>query len=144
MLQALSDFFLLISKDGEKITNKDILTFYIFIIKKMPQIEQQFPSIIIKSLEIHNKKSEKSINLKELNVNKDSKKIFNHFKKQIICLFNDLIDYCYKEGLIKINNKFEKIIKAKIDDIIKVKNYKNNVNINSKYNYSNLYGNDLY
>ena len=62
MLQALSDFFLLISKDGEKITNKDISTFYNFIIKKMPQIEQQFPSIIIKALEIHNKKCEKSIN----------------------------------------------------------------------------------
>ena len=144
MLQALSDFFLLISKDGEKITNKDISTFYNFIIKKMPQIEQQFPSIIIKSLEIHNKKCEKPINLKELKDNNDSKKIFNHFQRQIIYLFNDLIDYCYKEGIIKVNDKFEKLIKAKIDDIIKEKKYKNNVGINSKYNNNNLYGKDLF
>ena len=75
----------------------------------MPQIEQQFPSIIIKSLEIHNKKCEKPINLKDLNDNNDSKKIFNHFQRQIIYLFNDLIDYCYKEGIIKVNDKFEKI-----------------------------------
>ena len=144
MLQALSDFFLLISKDGEKITNKDLSTFYNFIIKKMPQIEQQFPSIIIKALEIHNKKCEKSINSKDLFVNKDSKKIFNHFQKQIIDLFNDLIDYCYKEGIIKVNDKFEKIINDKIDDIIKEKNYKNNMNINSKYRYRNLYGKEIF
>ena len=144
MLQTLTDFFLIISKDREKITNKDISIFYNFIIKKMPQYEQQYPSLILKSLNISSQNEDKiSSEVNEHYNTEDSKKIFNHFQKQIINLFNDLIDYCYTESIIKLDDKFEKIIKAKIDDIINKPNYKKNTNINSKNNYNNYYQKEL-
>ena len=144
MLQTLSDFFLIISKDGEKITNKDLTVFYNFIIKKLPQIEQQFPSLILKSLNISSQiYDKKSMDLSEFNNNKDSKKLFNHFQKQIMHLFNNLIDYCYNDGIIKLNNNFEKIIKDKIEDIIKEKNNKNIMNINSSCSYNNYYKKEI-
>ena len=85
MLQTLTDFFLIISKDREKITNKDISIFYNFIIKKMPQYEQQYPSLILKSLNISSQNEDKiSSEVNEHYNTEDSKKIFNHFQKQII------------------------------------------------------------
>ena len=110
MLQALSDLFLILSNDTKKITNKDLIVFYNFIIKKIPQIEQQFPSIISKSLTNNNISSDlsndKQIDINELKVNKDNntKKLFVHFQKQIFNLFSELIIFCFKEGIIKIND----------------------------------------
>ena len=75
--------------------------------------------------------------------NKDSKKYFNHFQKQILNLFNDLLDYCYNEGIIKLGDKFEKIIKG-IDDKIREKtNNRKNIIDNSKYNYNNIYQKEI-
>ena len=101
MLQALSDLFLVISSDTKKITNKDLSIFYNFIIKKIPQIEQQYPLIISKILNIS------SNDLKDDNINKDkdTKKLFIHFQKQIFNLYTELIYFCFKEGIIKLNNK---------------------------------------
>ena len=110
MLQALSDFFLILSSDTKKITNKDLIIFYNFIIKKIPQIEQQFPSIISKSL-INNNitpdlSTDKQIDINEYKINKDNntKKLFIHFQKQLFNLFSELIIFCFKEGIIKIND----------------------------------------
>ena len=68
----------------KKITNKDLIVFYNFIIKKIPQIEQQFPSIISKSL-INNNitpdlSTDKQIDINEYKINKDNntKKLFIH------------------------------------------------------------------
>ena len=141
MLQVLSDLFLLISNDGNKITNKDISTFYNFIIKKMPIIEQQYPSIIFNTLKISSENNSLEDNFKN---SKDSKKYFMHFQKQIINLFNDLIDYCYREGIIKLNEKFEKLIKGKIDDKIKEKSDKKISSCNTKFSYNNFYQKDIY
>ena len=110
MLQALSDFFLILSSDTKKITNKDLIIFYNFIIKKIPQIEQQFPSIISKSL-INNNitpdlSTDKQIDISEYKINKgnNTKKLFIHFQKQLFNLFSELIIFCFKEGIIKIHD----------------------------------------
>ena len=110
MLQALSDFFLILSSDTKKITNKDLIIFYNFIIKKIPQIEQQFPSIISKYL-INNNitpdlSTDKQIDINEYKINKDNntKKLFIHFQKQLFNLFSELIIFCFKEGIIKIHD----------------------------------------
>ena len=50
MLQTLCDFFLLLSTNKKTITPENLLTFYQFITKKIPQIEIQYPSLIINSL----------------------------------------------------------------------------------------------
>ena len=50
MLQTLCDFFLLLSTNKKTITPGNILTFHQFITKKIPQIEIQYPSLIVNSL----------------------------------------------------------------------------------------------
>jgi len=150
MLQTLSDLFLLISHDSVKITNKDISIFYNFIIKKMPQIEQQYPSILSKSLNSSSNLSllddKKEIVLNELKNEKNSKRIFVNFQKQILNLFNDLIDYFYNVGIIKLNNKLEKLIKDKIEEKIREKSDKKIKKNNTKfeYNYNKFYQNEIY
>ena len=140
MLQSLSDFFLLISSDSKKITNRDLTIFYNFIVKKMPLMEQQYPNLVSKSLNIseakNNNNNKEQIDPKEFKNSKDSKKIFFHFQKQIMNLFNNLIEYCYSEGIIKLNKKFDQVLKVKIDDKIKEKVNKKMSN-NWKYNYNN-------
>ena len=101
MLQALSDLFLVISSDTKKITNQDLSIFYNFIIKKIPQIEQQYPLIISKILNISLNDSKDD----NINKDKDTKKLFIHFQKQIFNLYTELIYFCFKEGIIKLNNK---------------------------------------
>ena len=112
MLQALSDLFLVISSDSQKITNNDLVIFYSFIIKKIPQIEQQFPLILSQSLSnkiLSNLSEEKQIVINEYkmrrNNNNRTKKLFIHFQKQIFSLFSEIISFCFKDGIIKINNK---------------------------------------
>ena len=111
MLQSLSDLFLVISSDTSKITNQDLSIFYTFIIKKIPQIEQKFPLIISKTLSMSsNESKENQIDIDEYKINKDyaTKKLFIHFQKQIFNLFADLIYFCFKEGIIKLNNRILK------------------------------------
>lgn len=125
MLQPLCDFYLLLSNDGQIITNKDLAIFYNFIIKKIPQIEQQYPNLVLKSINTINKdpsflffdnKKQVCIN-KLLKNNNDPKEIMFYFQKQLLDLFNDLIYFFYKEGTIKLNNKIENKIKEKINEI---------------------------
>jgi len=126
MLQTLCDFYLLLSNDGKKITNKDLSIFYNFIIKKIPKIEQQYPNLILQSLskidEVSSFKfyeKKKQIYLNELNNNNEPKEIMFYFQKQLLNLFNDLIYYFYKQGNIKLNSKIENEIKEKISEIYK-------------------------
>ena len=151
MLNTLSDLFLLISNDSQKITNKDISNFYYFITKKMPQIEQHYPTILSKSIKsisnLNSPESKKHKCLSEFKSDKNKKQlVFINFQKKIINLFNDLIDYCYNVGIIKLDNKYEKIIKTKIDEKIREKSEKKNKKNNSKFefNYNKFYQNELY
>jgi len=132
MLQALSDLFLVISSDTKVITNKDLIIFYNFITKKIPQIEQHIPSIIAKSLSTNISSElleEKQIDINEYKLNKDNntKKLFIHFQKQIFYLFTELINFCFKQGILKINNKIlkEKVLTKFGFNPIKEKNDKN-------------------
>ena len=126
MLHPLCDFFLLLSNDGKKITNNDLSIFYKFIIKKIPQIEQQYPSLILESLSKINEdpsfklyESKKQIYLNELKNNNELKEIIFYFQKQLLILLNDLIYFFYKEGIIKLNNNIENKIKEKFNEIYK-------------------------
>ena len=126
MLQTLCDFYLLLSNDCQKITNKDLSIFYNFIIKKIPQIEQQYPNIVLKSLSKINEVSslkfyenKKQICLNELKNNNEPKKTIFDFQKQLLDLFNDLIYFFYIKGIIKLNNKLENKMKEKINEIYK-------------------------
>ena len=112
MLQTLSDFFLLISTDKNTITSKDLSIFYNFITKKMPQIQQQNPSLISDLLLEDNDKIE-NINLRDY-----SKKHFLEFQKQIMNLIINLIDYCYEKQIIKLSTHCEELIKEKIKEKI--------------------------
>lgn len=132
MLQALSDLFLLISHDKENITSKDLSNFYIFIMKKIPQIEQKYQYGFNNSRNDNFSKIKKKISL-NLQVPKDNKKNAHLIQKQMIDLFNDLIDYCYSEKIVILSNKKENLIKLKIEE--KLKN-------NYKFNNNNSYSKD--
>ena len=147
MLQTLSELFLLISNDGQKITSKDLSLFYNFITKKIPQIQQQFPSMLINSLNsssnLNSVEDRKLSDSNDFKNDKDSKKVFISFQRQILSLFNDIIDYCYSEGIIKLNNKFEKLIKNKIDEKIREKSNKKNRKNKYEFDYNKYYQNEL-
>ena len=133
MLQALSDLFLLISSDTKRITNQDLLIFYTFIIKKMPKIEQQFPLMITKSLSNHLSQNAKR---------EDNKKLFFHFQKQIFSLFSELIQFCYEQKIIKLNNKIEKILfQLKSNNSQEAQKFLNYLVINNKVDCT-IYPND--
>ena len=71
MLKTLIDFFLLISSDKKKITCTNISTFYQFITKKIIDIENQRPFIIINSLSYSNLYLKQSYNENISNKNID-------------------------------------------------------------------------
>ena len=134
MLQALSDLFLVISSDTKVITNKDLIIFYNFITKKIPQIEQHIPSIIAKSLSTNISSElleDKQMDINEYKLNKanNTKKLFIHFQKQIFYLFTELINFCFKQGILKINNKIlkEKVLTKFGFNPIQEKNDKNQI-----------------
>ena len=51
MLKTLVDFFLLLSNDKKTITSHNMLIFYQFITKKIPEIENHHPTIVSSSLD---------------------------------------------------------------------------------------------
>lgn len=135
MLKTLSDLFLLISTDTKKITNQDLSIFYNFIIKKIPKIEQQFPLMISKSFP-----NDISQNTKKEN----NKKFFIHFQKQVYNLLIELIEFCYKEKIIKLNNEIEKYLsqlKSKDNKNIEMQKFLIYLIINNKVN-CNIYPKD--
>ena len=109
--------------------------FYNFIIKKIPKIEQQFPLMISKSFP-----NDISQNTKKEN----NKKFFIHFQKQVYNLLIELIEFCYKEKIIKLNNEIEKYLsqlKSKDNKNIEMQKFLIYLIINNKVN-CNIYPKD--
>ena len=138
MLKSLIDLFLLISSNKTTITCNNILTFYQFITKKIIDIENQRPFIITNSLNQSNLKQ--SYNGKfiskngagfaiqsEENINKTNRIMdknieIKKFQKEIISLFNDMIDFLYEENIIILKEDKNNILKNKINRKLKEKN----------------------
>ena len=155
MLKTLIDFFLLISSDKTKITCTNISTFYQFITKKIIDIENQRPFIITNSLSYSN------LNLKQsYNENNSSKNIegcifqndegtnksnkildksiaIKKFQKELISLFNDMIDFMYEEKIVILREDKKIILINRINNKLKEKN------IFLKGNASNYVINDI-
>ena len=97
MLKTLVEFFLFISTDKKTITYNDISTFYLFITKKLSEIENYLPGLISSSLNNSKNYNEEIIYEKEeitdkINKNKKLKNIQN----ELLSLFNDMIDFLYE------------------------------------------------
>ena len=140
MLKTLIDFFLLISSDKTKITCTNISTFYQFITKKIIDIENQRPFIIINSLSYSNLYLKQSYNENISNKNIDGfifqndestnktnrimdKNIaIKKFQKELISLFNDMIDFIYEERIVILREDNKIILINKINNKLKDKN----------------------
>ena len=153
MLKTLIDFFLLISSDKKTITCNNINTFYQFITKKIIDIENQRSFIITNSLSQSNLKQSYNGNITSTNnevfgfqndeyINKtnrvmDKNAEIKKFQKEIISLFNDMIDFLYEQNIIILKEDKKNILKNKINRKLKEKN------IFSRSNYSNNMINDI-
>ena len=140
MLKTLIDFFLLISSDKKKITCTNISTFYQFITKKIIDIENQRPFIIINSLSYSNLYLKQSYNENISNKNIDGfifqndestnktnrimdKNIaIKKFQKELLSLFNDMIDFIYEEKIVILREDNKIILINKINNKLKDKN----------------------
>ena len=140
MLKTLIDFFLLISSDKKKITCTNISTFYQFITKKIIDIENQRPFIIINSLSYSNLYLKQSYNenISSKNIdgfifqndestNKtnrimDKNIAIKKFQKELISLFNDMIDFIYEEKIVILREDNKIILINKINNKLKDKN----------------------
>ena len=140
MLKTLIDFFLLISSDKTKITCTNISTFYQFITKKIIDIENQRPFIIINSLSYSNLYLKQSYNenISSKNIdgfifqndestNKtnrimDKNIAIKKFQKELISLFNDMIDFIYEEKIVILREDNKIILINKINNKLKDKN----------------------
>ena len=140
MLKTLIDFFLLISSDKKIITCTNISTFYQFITKKIIDIENQRPFIIINSLSYSNLYLKQSYNenISSKNIdgfifqndestNKtnrimDKNIAIKKFQKELISLFNDMIDFIYEEKIVILREDNKIILINKINNKLKDKN----------------------
>ena len=140
MLKTLIDFFLLISSDKKKITCTNISAFYQFITKKIIDIENQRPFIIINSLSYSNLYLKQSYNenISSKNIdgfifqndestNKtnrimDKNIAIKKFQKELISLFNDMIDFIYEEKIVILREDNKIILINKINNKLKDKN----------------------
>ena len=140
MLKTLIDFFLLISSDKKKITCTNISTFYQFITKKIIDIENQRPFIIINSLSYSNLYLKQSYNenISSKNIdgfifqndestNKtnrimDKNIAIKKFQKELISLFNDMIDFIYEEKIVILREDNKIILINKINNKLEEKN----------------------
>ena len=133
MLKSLIDFFLLLSSDKKSITTYDISTFHSFIIKKIPEIENQRPGMISNSL-IKNiiKLNQEKITIRqiksftfqngEINNEIDKNNIIKNFQNELLSLFNDLIDYLYEENIFILSNVNKDILTNRINKKLIEKN----------------------
>ena len=141
MLKTLIDFFLLISSDKTKITCTNISTFYQFITKKIIDIENQRPFIIINSLSysslnlkqsynenISNRNIEGFIFQNDENTNKTNRImgqniVIKKFQKELISLFNDMIDFMYEEKIFILREDKKIILTNRINNKLKERNF---------------------
>ena len=141
MLKTLVDLFLLLSNDKKTITSHNMLIFYQFITKKIPEIENHHPTIVSSSLDktffiqknnenFLDKEKKGFILQNEIIDNKDNKKIIiKLFQNELLFLFNDMIDYLYENKIIIISDDKKDILtniinkKTKCLEKIKSKNF---------------------
>ena len=131
MLKTLVDLFLLLSNDKKTITSHNMLIFYQFITKKIFEIENHHPTMLITSLDKNyiNQKNNENIfnkgrkgfsNHNELMENKDKKKIIiKNFQNELLFLFNDMIDYLNENKILILSNDKKDILTNKINKKIK-------------------------
>lgn len=133
MLKALVDLFLLLSSDKKSITRNDISVFYLFIVKKLPEIDNHRPSLLNSFFHKNNSQnnnnelfSNKQIDIvqNEKEKSKTNKNItIKTIQNELLCLFNDMIDYLYEEEIIILSNDKKDILKNRINKKIKEKNF---------------------
>ena len=131
MLKTLVDLFLLLSNDKKTITSYNMSIFYQFITKKILEIENHHPTMLITSLDKNyiNQKNNENIfdkgrkgffNHNELMENKDNKKIIiKNFQNELLFLFNDMIDYLNENKILILSNDKKDILTNKINKKIK-------------------------
>ena len=131
MLKTLVDLFLLLSNDKKTITSYNMSIFYQFITKKILEIENHHPTMLITSLDKNyiNQKNNENIfdkgrkgffNHNELMENKDNKKIIiKNFQKELLFLFNDMIDYLNENKILILSNDKKDILTNRINKKIK-------------------------
>ena len=131
MLKTLVDLFLLLSNDKKTITSYNMSIFYQFITKKIFEIENHHPTMLITSLDKNyiNQKNNENIfnkgrkgfsNHNELMENKDKKKIIiKNFQNELLFLFNDMIDYLNENKILILSNDKKDILTNKINKKIK-------------------------
>ena len=119
MLKTLVDLFLLISTDKKSITINDISIFYLFITKKLSEIENHRPGLIFSSLNNSKNNNEDIIsNNEEINKNIKLKNIQN----ELLSLFIDMIDFLYDEKIIILSNDKRNSLNNKINKNLSFQN----------------------
>ena len=151
MLQNLIEFFLLLSSDKKTITSNNLSTFYQFITKKLPEIDNHRPNLIIYSLnkknfnyndkdKIHNKDFSLNLFKSQDMINKANKNvIFNNFQNELLDLFKDMIDYLYEEHILILSNDKKVILNNKINKKLK----ENNIIISKSNSTNNILIKDI-
>ena len=149
-MKTLVDLFLLLSNDRKTITSHNMLVFYQFITKKIPEIENHHPTLLISSLEKNyfiQKNNENSLNKEkkgfilqnEIIDNKENKKIIiQNFQNELLFLFNDMIDYLYENKIIIISDDKKDILINKINKEAKSLEKKKSKNIDNNNNKINV------
>lgn len=114
MLKSLIEFFLLLSNDKKTITTNSISSFYQFITKKLPEIENHRPNLITSLLNNYNtsNKIEKKCN-KEIEKIILKNNLINNFQNELLSLLNDMLDYLYGENAIFFSDDKKDILKNK-------------------------------
>ena len=130
MINTLVDLFLLISTDKKTITCNNISTFYQFITKKIPEIDNQRSNIITCFLNQKNSKNDNNINNEKrvhTNINafiykneeimgKITKDVtIKNFQNKLLSLFNDMIDFLYEEHILLLSDIQMNLLEKKIN-----------------------------
>ena len=125
MLKTLVDLFLLISTDKKSITSNDISIFYLFITKKLSEIENHRPGLIFSSINNSKNNNEdikygKNLISKNEEINKNIK--IKNIQNELLSLFTDMINFLYEENNITFTNDKKNILNNKINKNLSFQN----------------------
>jgi hypothetical protein len=130
MIDTLVDLFLLISTDKKTISCTNMSTFYQFITKKIPEIENQRSNLISCFINQkiykndNNNNNEKSHHAKingfiyknEEIISKITRDItIKNFQNELLSLYNDMLDYLYEENIIILSDIQKNLLENKIN-----------------------------
>lgn len=130
MIDTLVDLFLLISTDKKSISCYNMSTFYQFITKKIPEIENQRSNLIScfinqkifkndnnnNNEKSHQAKINRFIYKNEENISKITRDItIKNFQNELLSLYNDMLDYLYEENIIILSDIQKNILENKIN-----------------------------